>query len=63
LLAELKGRDCVTCENIYFIGKRNFIIFAILLLFQEREREKREREETERAKERESERKREREVL
>jgi hypothetical protein len=44
LLAELKAGDCVTCENIYFLGKRNFIIFATLLIFQERERERRERE-------------------
>ena len=39
-MAELESRDCVTCENVYFTGKGNFIIFTISPLFQERERER-----------------------
>jgi hypothetical protein len=36
---------CVTCENIYFIGERNFVLFEISSLFQDRQRERgRERE-------------------
>ena len=54
-MAELESRDCVTCENVYFTGKGNFIIFTISPLFQERERE--------REREKEKEREREREVL
>ena len=64
-LVSLRGQSWVKYENIYFIGKRNFIMFAISSLFQERERE-RERErggrQTETEKETERDRQRERQT-